>query len=97
MFETKCTIESFLVIRKAFVVLITVSIALVIIYRLQWAEKSHRQQESYNALLVCSISTKDLFYVNLVFFYMHLVWKAIYPPSNSRYFRHRHQQCQAPR
>ena len=68
MFETKCTIESFLVIRKAFVVLITVSIALVIIYRLQWAEKSHRQQESYNALLVCSISTKDLFYVNLVFF-----------------------------
>lgn len=49
MLETK---ESYFTIRKAFIVLITASIAIVIVYRLQWAEKSHRQEESYKTLLV---------------------------------------------
>eukprot|EP01035_Chromulina_nebulosa_P026410 gene26410-34570_t len=45
-------IESYFIIRKAFVVLITASIALIIVYRLQWTEKSHQQEERYKTLLV---------------------------------------------
>lgn len=48
-------IESYFIIRKAFVVLITASIALIIVYRLQWTEKSNQQEERYKTLLVHSV------------------------------------------